>query len=277
MLAALIGGEEDQGVLAALAQGRLRAKQADLERALEGHVRAHHRFMLVQHLAHIDFLEEQIAAFDQQIATHVDQPVPPAPPPAHPTPDDAALDPDRPAQSAPAVDAPGCTAVPWSEAVALLDSAPGISRTLAEIIIAEVGTDMSRFPTEGHLASWAKVCPGNHESAGKRTNSRMGKASRWLRTALVQAAWAAVKVKDTHLAAVYRRLAARRGKQRAIMAVAHRLLVAIYHMLTDRVPYREIGTAPVPEAVKRKRAARMQRQIEQLGYTVHLAPAPAAA
>lgn len=277
MLAAMIGGEEDQGVLAELARGRLRAKQAALARALEGHVRAHHRFMLVQHLSHIDFLEEQIAAFDQQIATHVDQPVPPAPPSAPSTQDDAASDPERPAQSAPAVDAPGSTAVPWTEAVALLDSAPGISRTLAEIIIAEVGTDMSRFPTEGHLASWAKVCPGNHESAGKRRNSRTGKASRWLRTALVQAAWAAVKVKDTHLAAVYRRLAARRGKQRAIMAVAHRLLVAIYHMLTDRVPYREIGTAPVPEPVKRKRAARMQRQIEHLGYTVHLEPAPAAA
>ena len=167
--------------------------------------------------------------------------------------------------------------VPWADAVALLVSAPGISRRLAEIILAEVGTDMSRFPSEGHLASWAKVCPGNHESAGKRTSSKTGKASRWLRTALVQAAWAAVKVKDTHLAAVYRRLAARRGKQRAIMAVAHRLLVAIYHMLKDRVPYRELGTAPVPEPVKRKRAERMQRQIEHLVYPVHLEAAPAVA
>jgi transposase len=278
MLAAIVGGEDDQGVLADLAQGKLRAKQAELARALEGHVRAHHRFMLVQHLAHIDFLEDQIAAFDRQIATLLDAPaLPPALPPAPHAQDDAAAASERPAPPESGVDPGAPVAVPWIEAVALLDSAPGISRTLAEIIIAEVGTDMSRFPSEGHLASWAKVCPGNHESAGKRTNSKTGKASRWLRTALVQAAWAAVKVKDTHLAAVYRRLAARRGKQRAIMAVAHRLLVAIYHMLQDRVPYRELGTAPVPEPVKRKRAERMQRQIEQLGYTVHLEPAPAAA
>ena len=276
MLAALIGGEENHGVLAALAQGRLRAKQADLERALEGHVRAHHRFMLVQHLAHIHFLEDQIAAFDQQIASRLDQQAPPPVPPAHNTQGDAGGAAEQGAQLAPGVEPDVPTEVAWAEAVALLDSAPGISRTLAEIIIAEVGTDMSRFPSEGHLASWAKVCPGNHESAGKRTNSRTGKASRWLRTALVQAAWAATKVKDTHLAAVYRRLAARRGKQRAIMAVAHRLLVAIYHMLKERVPYREIGTVPVPEPVKRKRAERLQRQIEHLGFAVQLEPVSAA-
>jgi transposase len=278
MLAAMIGGEEDHAALAGLAQGRLRSKQAELERALEGHVRTHHRFMLVQHLTHIDFLEDQIATFNRQLATLMDAQVPPTDPLAlPPTQDDEGSEPEGavPPEAAGATEAPG--AVPWTEAVVLLDSAPGISRTLAEIIIAEVGTDMSRFPTEGHLASWAKVCPGNHESAGKRTSSKTGKASRWLRTALVQAAWAAAKVKDSHLAAVYRRLAARRGKQRAIMAVAHRLLVAIYHMLKERVPYREIGTAPVPEPAKRKRAERMQRQIEQLGYTVHLEPVGAAA
>ena len=278
MLAAIVGGEEDQDVLAELAQGRLRAKQADLERALEGHVRPHHRFMLVKHLAHIDFLEDQIAAFDQQIATQVGQQIlPPSPPPAFPPREGVALALERPVHQEPGLDQGPSTAVPWTEAIALLDSAPGVSRTLAEIIVAEVGTDMSRFPSEGHLASWAKVCPGNNESAGKRTSSKTGKASRWLRTALVQAAWAATKVKDSHLAAVYRRLAARRGKQRAIMAVAHRLLVAIYHMLKERTPYREIGTAPVSEPAKRQRAARMQRQIEQLGYTVHLEPVGAVA
>jgi transposase len=273
MLTALIGGEEDHVALAGLSQGRLRSKQAELERALEGHVRPHHRFMLVQHLTHIDFLEEQITAFDGQIGARMEaqgQSVPSSP--AAGGSNEAA--PELAGSSIPeaAIDTISPSTVPWAEAVALLDTAPGVSRKLAEIIIAEVGTDMSRFPNEGHLASWAKVCPGNHESAGKRKSSKTGTASRWLRTALVQAAWAATKVKDTHLAAVYRRLAVRRGKQRAIMAVAHRLLVAFYHMLKDRVPYREIGTAPLPEPVKRKYAERLQRQIEHLGFAVHLEP-----
>jgi transposase len=260
MLAAIIGGEADQGVLAELAQGRLRAKQAELERALEGHVRPHHRFMLVQHLSHIDFLDGQIAEFDRRIATVIEAQAPSPPPPS------SSVDPELAPDTVPApADMPA--AVPWEEAVTLLDSAPGIGRTLAEQIIAEVGTDMARFPSEGHLASWAKVCPGNHESAGKRHSSKTGKGSRWIRTALVQAAWAAVKVKDAHLAAVYRRLAVRRGKQKAIMAVAHRLLVAIYHMLKERVPYREIGAAPQSEPAKRKVVERLQRQIERLGYT----------
>jgi len=116
------------------------------------------------------------------------------------------------------------------------------------------------------------VCPGNRESAGKRSSGKTGRGSRWLRTALVQAAWAAIKVKDSHLAAVYRRLVGRRGKQKAIMAVAHRLLVAIYHMLKERVPYREIGAAPLNDQAKRKLAERMQRQLERLGFTVHVDP-----
>jgi transposase len=231
----------------------------------------------VQHLPHIDFLEEQLAAFDHQISSRLDEHVPSPPPPPAPLGSDDAAAEQHAASMPKAADTAASRAVPWAEAVTLLDSAPGVSRKLAEIIIAEVGTDMSRFPSEGHLASWAKVCPGNHESAGKRKSSKTGTASRWLRTALVQAAWAATKVKDTHLAAVYRRLAVRRGKQRAIMAVAHRLLVAIYHMLKDRVPYREIGTMPVPEPVKRKRVERLQRQIEHLGFAVHLEPAGAVA
>jgi transposase len=266
MVAAIVGGEADQGVLADLAEGRLRAKQVELERALEGRVRAHHRFMLAQHLGHIDFLEAQIADFDRQIAAYIDAQTPPLPPVAEPD------VPNGPPPTTPPA------AVAWAEAVALLDTVPGIGRTVAELVIAEVGTDMDRFPSEAHLASWAKVSPGNHESGGKRYTGKTGKGSRWLRSALIQAAWAAVKVKDTHLAAVYRRLAVRRGKQKAIMAVAHRLLVAIYHMLKERVPYREIGTTPQSEPAKRKLAERMQRRIEQLGFTVNLEPvAPAAA
>ncbi len=264
MLAAIIGGEADQSVLAELAQGRLRAKQAELERALEGHVRPHHRFMLVQHLSHIDFLEGQIAEFDHQITAAIEAQSPPPSPPSNASDQEPAMG------GEPSAADTSATAVPWEEAVTLLDSAPGIGRTLAEQIIAEVGTDMARFPSEGHLASWAKVCPGNHESAGKRHSGKTGKGSRWMRTASVQAAWAAVKVKDSHLAAVYRRLAVRRGKHKAIMAVAHRLLVAIYHMLKERMPYREIGTAPQSETAKRKVVERLQRQIEKLGYTAEV-------
>jgi transposase len=267
MLAAIVGGEDDQGVLAALAQGRLRAKQAELAQALVGRVRDHHRFLLARHLIHIDFLEEEIARFDQEIATFIASQPPAAPPPTGAPPDQAAADcADAPS----AVTAP--TAVHWAEAVELLDTAPGVGRTAAELILAEIGPDMERFPSEAHLASWAKVCPGNRQSGGKRYSSRTGKGSRWLRPVLVQAAWAAVKVKDAHLAQVYRRLVVRMGKQKAILAVAHRLLVAIYHMLKERVPYREPGRGPLPEPVKRKRAERMQRQIEQLGYTVKLEP-----
>ncbi len=271
MLTAIVGGVEDEGTLADLAQGRLRAKQAELERALVGHVREHHRFLLAQHLSHIDFLEEPIVGFDRQVATAIERHAVPSDPPALPAAACEAQGDMVPASAVP-------NAAPWEEAVELLDTAPGIGRTIAEMIIAEVGSDMARFAREGHLASWAKGCPGNHDSAGKRSSGKTGKGSRWLRTALVQAAWGAVKVKDSHLAAVYRRLAVRRGKQKAIMAVAHRLLVAIYHMLRDRVPYREIGTAPPSETAKRKLAEHMQRQLENLGYTARLEPTtPAAA
>ncbi len=268
MLAAIVGGEEDQAVLAELAKGRLRAKQAELERALEGHVRDHHRFLLAQHLVHIEFLEEQIAQFDTQIAAAIQgAPQPPAAPPASNAVPRPAGEPgaEREAELG--------TPVPWDEAVQLLDSAPGIGPAVAEMIIAEVGTDMRRFPSEAHLASWAKLSPGNHVSGGKWYSGKTGKGSRWLRSALVQAAHAAVKVKDSHLAAVYHRLVVKRGKQKAIIAVAHRLLVAIYHMLKNREPYREIGTAPPSEPAKRKLAERLQRRIEKLGYTVALAPA----
>ncbi len=267
MLAAIVGGEADQGVLATLAQGRLRTKQAELERALEGQVRAHHRFMLAQHLMHIDFLEEQIASFDQQIAAYMEaQTLPPAPP----TPDPPTPTAEPPVGDGDAAAAAPNTAVPWAEAVTLLDTAPGIGRTVAEMIIAEIGTDMSRFPSEAHLSSWARVSPGNHESGGKRYTGKTGRGSRWIRSALVQAAHAAVRTKDSHLAAVYRRLVVRRGHKKAIIAVAHRLLVAIYHMLKHREPYRELGAAPRSEHAKRKLVERMQRRIEQLGYTVKL-------
>ena len=258
MLEAIVGGEADQALLAELAKGRLRAKQAELERALEGRVRAHHRFMLAQHLMHIDFLDDQIASFDVQIAAASQAPRPASPSgPAAPTPDGAG-----------SADGP----VPWDEALPILDSAPGIGPTVAEMIIAEVGTDMRRFPSEAHLASWAKLSPGNHVSGGKRYSGKTGTGSRWLRSALVQAAQAAVKVKDSHLAAVYHRLVVKRGKKKAIIAVAHKLLVIAYTLLRKREPYQERGSTALDERRKDQVMHRMQRRFEQLGYKVHFEP-----
>jgi transposase len=165
----------------------------------------------------------------------------------------------------------------WAEAIEVLDTIPGVGRLAAEQIVAEIGTDMGRFQSAAHLASWAKVCPGNDESAGKRRAAKTGQANRWLRSVLVQAAWAAVRVKESHLARVYHRLAGRRGVKRAIMAVAHRILVAAYYMLRDRVPYQEPGAPPADEQRKAQVLSRMLKRIEKLGYTVSLEPTGAAA
>jgi len=255
MLAAIIAGEGDVSTLAELAKGRLRSKRAELERALAGRVRDHHRFLLAQHLAHLDFLEEELALFDAQIVAHLQT--------AGPTP-----------AAAPSPGAEG-TALPplgWEDAVALLDTIPGVGRGVAELIIAEIGTDMGRFPSSAHLASWAKLCPGNHESAGKRYSGATGHGNRWLRTGLVQAAHAAVKGRNSTLAATYRRLVVRRGVKKAIIAIAHRLVTAIYYILLHHEPYRE----PIPAVVDEQRKAvlvhRMQRRIEQLGFAVTLQP-----
>lgn len=173
MLAAIIGGEVDQGVLADLAQGRLRAKHAELEQALVGYVRAHHRFLLARHLIHIDFLDEEIARFEQEIETAIASQASIELPPVavEPSPASHANSTTAPRPSTPP------TPLSWAEAVELLDIAPGIGRMAAELILAEIGTDMRRFPTAGHLASWAKVCPGNRQSGDKRYSSRTGKGA----------------------------------------------------------------------------------------------------
>jgi transposase len=271
MLAAIIGGEADGAVLAELAKGRMRTKREALEQALTGRVRDHHRYLLAQHLVHLDFLDEQIADLEQQIATLIAQE-----PPANVPPIDGGSEPPAPDVRAPDEGRTGA-ALAWGEAVELLDTITGVGRTTAEQIVAEIGTDMGRFASAGHLASWAKVCPGNHESAGKRRSGKTGQGNRWLRSVLVQAAWAAVKVKDSHLAAVYHRLAGRRGAKRAILAVAHRILVAAYYMLRDHEPYREPGAPPVDAQRKAQILNRMCKRIEKLGYTVSLEPTNAVA
>jgi transposase len=266
MLEAIIGGEHDATQLANLAKGRLRSKHADLVRALEGTVREHHRFMLAQHLAQIDFLEEQIAAFDAEIVERI-------------IPGEAGAEPPTDATSTPTPtpapttqgDSHACSAcATWEEAVAIWDEIPGIGRRIAEQLVAEIGTDMSRFPSAEHLASWAKLCPGNHESAGKQLSGKTGQGNRWLRTALVQAAHAAVTVKDSYLGVFYRRLVSRHGAKKAIVAVAHKLLVIAYTLLSKREHYIDPGPNYLDARQKERTVRRLRDRIEQLGYTVNL-------
>ncbi len=235
MLDALIAGTTDPTLLAALAKGRLRAKREQLLKALEGRVKPHHRFVLTELLCQIDSLDETIARFDEQVRE---------------------------------------ACVPFEEAVELLDTIPGISRQSAETIVSEMGSDMSRFQDANHLAAWAGVAPGNNESAGKRYSGKTRKGNKVLRTSLVQAAHAAVRVKDTYLAAQYRRLAGRRGKKKAIGAVAHSILVISYYMLLRKVPYHETGADFFDRLNSEATAQRLVKRLQQLGYAVEVSLPP---
>lgn len=264
MLEALIAGQTDVTVLAELAKGRLRSKRAELEQALRGNLAPHQAFMLAQHLTHLDFLDEQIAVFNAQIEAALQPPDEPPSDPGTPTDTTGTSGEGRPERN-------------WRSARTICDGVPGIGPRVAEVIIAELGSDMSRFPDAKHAASWARLSPGQNESGGKRRSGRIGKGNRYLRAALIQAAWAAVKVKDSFLAAFYRRLAARRGNKKAIVAVAHKLLVIIYTLLKTGETYQERGAAALDERQKDRLLARMRQRIEQLGYNVSLEPKLAAA
>ena len=283
MLEAILSGRMQPQALAELAKGRLRNKRSELERALNGVVREHHRFLLAQHLAQIDFLDEQIALYDRQIAQHMAQTTPgdtTQPPTAPSALDERAVDPADPADPADLAD-PADPADPtvsltstltWEQAVVIVDSIPGIGRRMAEVLLAEIGVNMGRFPDASHLVSWAKLCPGNNESAGKHYSGAIGHGNNWLRSGIVQAAWAAIKVRNSYLAAVYRRLAARRGPKRAIVAVAHRMLTAIYHMLTKQELYHDLGADYFDQRNKTNIVNRTVRRLEQLGFQVSLNP-----
>src|SRR5215217_1125792 len=234
ILQALVAGTEDAAALAQLAQGRLREKLSELERALAGRVEAHQRFLLARQLAHVDFLDAAIARVSAEVAARLE---------------------------------------PAAEAVERLEPIPGIGRYVAEALIAEIGTDMRRFPTAGHLASWAGMCPGNHERAGKRRSGRTRKGSPWLRALLVQAAHAAARTRGTYLAAQYRRLATRRGRARAAIAVGHSILVIAYHLLTEGAVYRDLGANYFDERDRQAVERRLVHRLEGLGYTVSLQPA----
>jgi len=220
--------------------------------------------MISQHLALLDVFDEQIAAFDDRISAAIE---------ATRTPDtrdggSTAGDSTAAGRDAAAPSAPDGA---WT-AQAILDAIPGIGLRVAETILAELGTDMSRFPNAAHASSWAGLAPGQHESAGKRKSTRIRDGNTYLRSALIQAAWAAVKQPDTFLTAFYRRLAARRGKKKAIVALAHKILVLIYTLLSTGQIYQERGAAALDERQKDRIVHRLERRIAQLGYTVHLEP-----
>jgi len=231
MLEAIITGTATPAQMAELSKGRLRSKRTELSQALEGRVKPHHRFVLTELLCQIDSLDETIARFNQEIEEY-------------------------------------CR--PFEEAVVLLDTIPGIARETAEIIVSEIGTDMSRFPTANHLASWAGVAPGNHESAGKKRSGKTTQGNKSLGVALNQAAHAAAHTKNTYLSAQYHRLAGRRGKKRAIVAVAHSILVIAYHMIIRKEPYRELGGDYFDKRRPEATAKRLVRRLEQLGFQVSL-------
>jgi len=237
MLEAMVRGVEDPHALAEMAKGRLRDKRPALEEALRGLMSAHQRMMLQSQLRHLDFLDEEITRMDGEVSQ--------------------------------------CMR-PFQEAIERIDEIPGVGRRVAEQVLAEIGLDMSRFPSAEHLASWARICPGNYESAGKNKGGRTGHANPWLRSALVEAAWAASHTRNSYLSAQYHRLAARRGGKRAIVAVAHTILVTIYHMLSNHSTYQDLGGNYFDQLHRASTLNRAVHRIERLGYKVTLQPLQAA-
>jgi len=233
MIEALIAGESNPAKLARLANYRLRASQEKLREALRGRVTKHHRFLLRLHLNQIDALDASIATIDQQVEAGI---------------------------------------APFRVAVELVTSIPGVSDLGAQVIVSEIGTDMSRFPSEGQLISWAGMCPRNDESAGKRRSNRVRKGAPWLKTTLVQCAWAAVRKKDSYLKAQFLRIKARRGPKKAIMAVAASILTAIYHMLKDGTLYQDLGSNHFQSRSKGQQTKRLVKRLADLGYDVALTP-----
>ena len=237
MLDAVLGGEADPSVLADLARGRLRAKLPALQQALVGRVKPHHLIVIGQILAHIDFLDQAIDHLHTAIAD---------------------------------------ASPPVEEAVALAQTVPGIKAVAAAALIAEIGADMSQFPSAKHLTSWVGVCPGNKQSGGRRLSGKTTKGNVWARAILGEVAWAAARTRGTYLSALFQRLARRRGKNKAIVAVAHSILVSLYYMLRDKRPYADLG-ADYFDHLDQARIERYHiKRLQQLGYTVSLAPKEAA-
>jgi transposase len=259
MLEEIAAGQTDPQLMAELARGRMRAKIPELEKALTGLVDSHHRFLLTKQLVHIDFLDEQIADIGTEIAQRIEE-MSQSVGRGNGT---SAGDGDGLGAEETLSDAEE-TPLTWVEAVELLCTIPGVGQRTTEVMLAEMGLDMSQFPTDKHLISWAGLAPGNHQSGGKRYSGRIRKGNRSLCTAMVQAAWAVTRTKDTFLKARYHRLAARRGKKRAIVAVARSMLASAWHILTYRQPYQELGGDYFDQRRKEAKISYLTRQLERL-------------
>lgn len=243
MLKQLATGERDAGKLASLAKGALKRKEAELRRALNGGLTTAQRFVLAELIGRVEELDAALARVNQEIEREV-----------------------------------GMSANPLlGKAIELLQTIPGIGERVAQVIVAEIGLEMNRFPSEKHLASWAGVCPGNWESAGKRKSGKTTKGNRHLRTALVQAAWAATHMKATYLSAQYRRLVKHKGKQRALVAVGHSLLVIVYHVLAKQTSYQELGGDYFDKQNVESQRKLFVRKLEMLGVKVTIEELPMAA
>jgi transposase len=235
---ALLAGTTDPAALADLAKGKLRAKRPQLERALVGTPGLHQHFLLACQLAHIDFLDETVEQVSAEIAERLR---------------------------------------PCADALVRLDGIPGVGQATAEVLLAEIGADMSRFPSAGHLAAWAGMCPGNYESAGKRRKGKTRKGSKWLRTALLEAARAAARKKESYLAAQYHRLVPRLGKKKAAVAVGHSILRIVYYLLQRETTYTDLGGTYFDERYRGRAERRLVRGLEKLGFEVTLTPKDPAA
>ncbi len=231
MLEALVAGERDAEQLASLAKGRLKEKHAQLVEALSCRLQSHQSFLIVEHLAQIDYLEGAIERLSRQIEERLR---------------------------------------PFEQQIGWLDTIPGVNRRTAEVLWAETGGDMSRFASARHLASWAGMCPGNNESAGKRRTGRTRRGSSWLRQCLIEAAHGAARAKNKYLSSQYHRLAARRGKKKAQVAVGHSILVIAYHLLTRRQAYSDLGANYFDERDRQAVTNRSGKRLQRLGYKVIL-------
>jgi transposase len=269
MLEALIAGRTDPATMAELAKGRLRSKIPVLAQALTGLLRDHHRRLLAIQLVHIDFLDEQIEALGTAITRCL----------TDLSAEEVSAQPSMPRGAGDGETLPHSpdTLLTFNGAITLLDTIPGIDRRGAERWVAETGIDMARFGTAARLAAWAGVAPGNDESAGKQRSGRTRPGNQPLRTVLTQMAHAAAHTKGTYLSTLYHRLAARRGRKRAIVAVAHSMVVSAFHMLSRQEPYQELGANYFDEQQRHHLVDRLTRRIAQLGYQVHLEPLPTTA